>query len=146
MSLKDLYREVILDHYRNPRHSSTLPSADSSSEGVNPMCGDEVTVAVRLDDDHITDISVVGQGCSISQASGSMMADALIGLSREEWENLAEKFKGMLSDEEPLPDPPGSTLGDMEALSGVRDYPIRIKCALLPWTTLAEALNGGRKN
>ncbi|MPZ53068.1 MAG: SUF system NifU family Fe-S cluster assembly protein [Acidimicrobiia bacterium] len=142
MSLEQLYREVILDHYRNPRHSEPLNNADSRSEGVNPMCGDEVAVAIELNDDHITDVSVTGKGCSISQASGSMMAEAIVGLSKGEREELAEKFKGMLSSDVPLPDPPGSTLGDMESLAGVREYPVRIKCALLPWTTLAEATNG----
>jgi nitrogen fixation NifU-like protein len=145
MSLEDLYREVILDHYRNPRHRVALTEPDSIAEGVNPLCGDEVTVELCFDDDRVSGVSVRGQGCSISQASASMMSDAINGKTRSEIADLSKRFKAMLADEggEPVVDPdrPGSVLGDLEALQGVRAYPVRIKCASLPWATLSDALD-----
>ena len=146
MALEDLYRDVILDHYRNPRHQKPLDAPDSSAEGVNPLCGDEVIVEVSFDGDSLTDISVRGQGCSISQSSASMMSDLLVGKTRQEIDALAEKFHTMMTaeDEDATgvdPARPGSVLGDIEALQGVRRYPVRIKCASLPWTTLEQALN-----
>ena len=144
MSLEDLYREVILDHYRNPRHRTALTEPDAIAEGVNPLCGDEVTVELEFDGDRVTGVSVRGQGCSISQASASMMSEAVDGKTRREIAELAERFRAMLSDEEGDaagdPDTPGSVLGDLEALQGVRAYPVRIKCASLPWATLDDAL------
>lgn len=146
MSLEDLYRDVILDHYRNPRHKEPLPEPDASGEGVNPLCGDEVTVEVGLDDDKVVAVSVRGQGCSISQASASMMSEAILGKTRAEIDALSGRFQTMMTadgdgDTGVDPDRPGATLGDLEALQGVRRYPVRIKCASLPWTTLEQALN-----
>ena len=145
MSLEDLYRDVILDHYRNPRHQSPLTDPDASGEGVNPLCGDEVTVEVDFDGDTVTAISVRGQGCSISQASASMMSEAILGKTRAEIDDLSGRFQTMMTSEEGDadidPDRPGAVLGDLEALQGVRRYPVRIKCASLPWTTLHQALN-----
>ena len=149
MSLEDLYREVILDHYRNPRNRAPLDEPQSHAEGVNPLCGDEVTVELHFDGDTIDGVSVRGQGCSISQSSASMMSDAIKGKTRDEVASLTRRFKAMMdidggdgSDAGLDPDRPGAVLGDMEALQGVRQYPVRIKCANLPWTTLEEALDG----
>lgn len=146
MALEDLYRDVILDHYRNPRHRKPLDSPDTSAEGVNPLCGDEVTVEISFDGDRVTDISVHGQGCSISQSSASMMSEAVLGKTREEIDALSRRFQDMMTSEDEDaagidPSRPGSVLGDLEALQGVRRYPVRIKCASLPWTTLEQALN-----
>jgi len=148
VALEDLYRDVILDHYRNPRHRDPLAAPDAIGEGVNPLCGDEVTVEVAFTDDTVTDISVRGQGCSISQSSASMMSDLVIGKTRDEIDALADQFHTMMTaeDEDAVgidASRPGSVLGDLEALQGVRRYPVRIKCASLPWTTLRQALSNG---
>lgn len=145
MALEELYREVILDHYRNPRNKGHLQAPDATAEGVNPLCGDEVTIELSYSDGKVADIAVSGQGCSISQSSASMMTEAVKGKSREEIEDLVAKFRTMMSlddAEDPGldPDRPGSVLGDIEALQGVRQYPVRIKCASLGWNTLLEAL------
>lgn len=147
MALEDLYRDVILDHYRNPRHRHPLAAPDATGEGVNPLCGDEVTVELNITGDTVADISVRGQGCSISQSSASMMSDAVIGKTRHEIDALTERFHVMMTAEDEDAagidaSRPGSVLGDLEALQGVRRYPVRIKCASLPWTTLQLALNG----
>lgn len=147
MSLEDLYREVIIDHYRNPRNRESLEAPTATAEGVNPLCGDEITVEVVLDDaDTLSEISVKGQGCSISQSSASMMSNLVKGKSRTEVADLMGKFKAMMDiDDSGVDvidlDKPGSVLGDIEALYGVRKFPVRIKCANLAWTTLAEALD-----
>ncbi len=144
MSLEELYRQVILDHYRNPRRSGSIEQADAHAEGHNPLCGDEVTIEVMIDDGVIVDAAVRGRGCSISQASASMMADAIVDKSLESVATLTRQVKSMLDIEDGNPglDPerPGSVLGDLEALAGVKQFPVRIKCADLPWTTLEEAL------
>ena len=145
MGLEDLYREVILDHYRNPRHQGHLDSPDATAQGVNPLCGDEVSIELSFDGDVVTAVAIESQGCSISQSSASMMTEAIKGKTRQEIVDLTGKFKGMMSidgAEDPGldPDRPGAVLGDLEALQGVRQYPVRIKCAALAWTTLAEAL------
>jgi nitrogen fixation NifU-like protein len=147
MALEDLYREVILDHYRNPRNKGHIEHPDATAEGVNPLCGDELTIELRLTDDVVTAVGISGQGCSISQASASMMSEAIKGKTRGEINDLTAKFRGMMSlegAEDPGLDPerPGAVLGDMESLQGVRQYPVRIKCANLPWNTLLEALGG----
>ncbi len=146
MSLEDLYREVILDHYRNPRNKAPLANPQLHAEGVNPLCGDEVTVEVNLDDGSVAQVSVRGQGCSISQSSASMMSRAIEGKNQTEIEDLIARFKRMMTSTEDDggidPDKPGSALGELEALYGVRRYPVRIKCAYLPWSTLEEALRG----
>ncbi len=146
MSLEELYREVILDHYRNPRHRKPLNHADAHAEGVNPLCGDEVTIELAVDDGRIVDVSAIGQGCSISQSSASMMTDAIVGKTVDEVRELIGRFKAMMDidragDVGLDPDRPGAVLGDLEALQGVRRYPVRIKCANLPWTTLEQALD-----
>jgi len=146
MALQDLYREVILDHYKNPRNRGHLEKVDATAEGVNPLCGDEITIELTLEGDTVVDIAVDGQGCSISQASASMMTDAIKGKTRAEIEEITSKFRAMMSLDDGAdlkldPERPGAVLGDIEALQGVRQYPVRIKCASLGWTTLLEALN-----
>lgn len=146
MALEELYREVILDHYRNPRNRGHLDTPDATAEGVNPMCGDEISIEVGFEGDKVTEVAINGQGCSISQSSASMMTEAIKGKSRVEIDELVKKFRQMMSiddSEDPGLDPerPGSVLGDIEALQGVRQYPVRIKCASLGWNTLLEALN-----
>jgi nitrogen fixation NifU-like protein len=144
VSLDDLYREVILDHYRNPRRRGTLEHPDAHAEGQNPLCGDEISLDLALEGDRITDVRILGRGCSISQASASMMAEAVAGKSLAEIEELAHRFKAMMEIEDGDPgideSRPGAALGDLEALRGVRRFPVRIKCADLPWATLAQAL------
>jgi nitrogen fixation NifU-like protein len=143
--LDELYREVILDHYRNPRRRGSLSGEHLHADGTNPSCGDEFSVDIRIEDGIVTDAAMQGQGCSISQASGSMMMEAIVGLSVDDIQDLTQKFKVMMTIEEgedPLdPDRPGTALGDLEALQGVRKFPVRIKCAGLAWTTLEDALD-----
>ncbi|MBI3966589.1 MAG: SUF system NifU family Fe-S cluster assembly protein [Chloroflexi bacterium] len=143
MSLSDeLYREIILDHYKNPRHAGRLDPADLRAEGNNPLCGDEIEITVNLRDGTIADIRFHGRGCSISQASASMMTENIVGKPIAEVEELVGLFKGMmLENQEPDPE----RIGDLESLQGVKKYPVRIKCALLAWNTLLEALNEGSK-
>ena len=145
--LDELYREVILDHYRNPRRRGTLDGDHVHAEGNNPSCGDEFSLDLVIEDGVITDAAMQGQGCSISQASGSMMMDAIVGKSVADVTELTRKFKIMMTIEEgedPIdPNRPGSVLGDLEALQGVRKFPVRIKCADLAWTTLEDALGRG---
>ena len=150
MSIEELYRDVILDHNRNPRNRGTLEHPDAHAEGINPLCGDELQLDLRLEEDRIVDVAIQGQGCSISQSSASMMSQAIKGKTLDEVGNLISTFKAMMDIEtDPAgagldPDRPGALLGDLEALQGVRKFPVRIKCANLAWTTLAEALQGRR--
>ncbi len=143
--LDELYREVILDHYRNPRRQGKLQGDPIHAEGSNPSCGDEFFLDLFVEDNVVTDAAMRGLGCSISQASGSMMMDMIVGKSVEELRELIQKFKVMMSIREgdsPIDeDRPGSVLGDLEALQGVRKFPVRIKCADLAWATLSEALD-----
>jgi nitrogen fixation NifU-like protein len=142
--LEELYRQVILDHYRSPRRRGTLSGPHVHAEGLNPSCGDEFFLDLRIEEGVITDVAINGQGCSISQASGSMMTDAIVGKTVDEVREVSGNFKLMMGIEEgddPLDhDRPGSVLGDLEALQGVRKFPVRIKCADLAWTTLDDAL------
>ena len=144
-SLDELYREVILDHYRNPRKRGSIPEADAHSEGSNPLCGDEIALDLRLEGDRVAEVRVTGQGCSISQASASMMAEAIEGKTRAEIAEITHRFKVMMEIEEGDAgideSRPGASLGDLEALQGVRRFPVRIKCADLAWTTLTDALD-----
>ena len=146
--LEDLYREIILDHYRSPRNRGELAVPPARhAEGHNPLCGDEITVyldiAPRDGIDVVSDVKVSGQGCSISQSSASMMSAAVKGRPVTQVRALVKKFKGMMSidtgdDGQPAEDVP---LGDLEALQGVVKFPVRIKCATLAWNTLLEALD-----
>ena len=154
--LEDLYREIILDHYRNPRNRGELACPPARrAEGYNPLCGDEIVVYVDLDGDgRVTDLKIGGQGCSISQSSASMMSQAVIGRTVEEIRTLNTAFKALMTIHEtrlegdegdgsgtdtPVPDPEVS-LGELAALQGVVKFPVRIKCATLAWNTLTEAL------
>ncbi|MEY3567346.1 MAG: hypothetical protein RLZ19_1360 [Actinomycetota bacterium] len=141
--LEDLYREIILDHYRSPRNRGELPPPANKAEGHNPLCGDEITVFVQVDGDVVSDVKVSGQGCSISQSSASMMSQAIKGKSLDEVRALVHRFKVMMSIEEDADDAaqPAVKLGDLEALQGVVKFPVRIKCATLAWNTLVEALD-----
>jgi nitrogen fixation protein NifU and related proteins len=155
--LEDLYREIILDHYRNPRNRGELPSPPAYSEtGFNPLCGDEITLYLQFDGDRVDDIKLTGQGCSISQSSASMMSTAVKGKSLAEARATIRRFKAMMSIHEqrldgspagedeagsPEADEPDVSLGDLEALQGVVKFPVRIKCATLSWNTLAQALD-----
>jgi nitrogen fixation NifU-like protein len=135
--LDDLYREIILDHYRNPRHRGSLASPTATHEGLNPLCGDEVTVELLVDGGRIADVAYKGSGCSISQSSASMMTEAVYGKPLEEVRRLKDDFTAMMRGEDDI-DP--ESLGDLEALSGVRKFSVRVKCATLAWHTLEEAL------
>jgi nitrogen fixation NifU-like protein len=161
--LEDLYREIILDHYRNPRNRGELPTPPAHSEtGFNPLCGDEITLYVQVEGDRLADVKLTGQGCSISQSSASMMSTAVKGKSLAETRATIRTFKSMMSIHEHRLDGPGDSdgdgedasggeggsnqevevsLGDLEALQGVVKFPVRIKCATLSWNTLAQALD-----
>ena len=157
--LEDLYREIILDHYRNPRNRGELPSPPAARvEGFNPLCGDEIVVYLQLDDPSkgddaiVSEVRIGGQGCSISQSSASMMSAAVIGRTVAEVKELTRSFKAMMSIHEgeldggePASsadaDPGESRLGDLEALRGVVKFPVRIKCATLSWNTLLQAID-----
>ena len=151
--LEDLYREIILDHYRNPRNRGELETPPAHRvEGYNPLCGDEIVLYVDVEDGLVTDIKVGGQGCSISQSSASMMSAAVKGKTLDEVRDLTRAFKAMMSIHESSLDGDTDTpddiaealadvkLGDLEALRGVVKFPVRIKCATLSWNTLAEGL------
>jgi nitrogen fixation protein NifU and related proteins len=137
MELNDLYRDVILDHNRRPRNFGNLDSADASVEGFNPLCGDHLTLRLNLRDDTISDIRFEGQGCAISTASASLMTEAVKGKSRAAALELFDRVHQLLTDDAA---PPAEELGKLAALSGVREYPARVKCASLCWHTLASAL------
>ena len=150
--LEDLYREIILDHYRSPRNRGELPTPPATkSEGFNPLCGDEVILYLDIDGGVVTDVRTEGQGCSISQASTSMMSAAIKGKSVDEARKLISAFKALMSIHESKlegesdgadlqAEMDGVTLGDLEALQGVVKFPVRIKCATLAWNTLLESL------
>ena len=133
----ELYRELILDHYRNPRHHEPIEGAEVVAEGYNPLCGDEVELRLDFDNGTIRDLSLHGRGCSISQASGSMLTDAVIGKPIEQVERMIGMFTKMLT--EPEGEAPAE-LGDLEALQGVAKFPVRVKCATLAWHTLEDGL------
>ena len=133
----ELYRELILDHYRNPRHSEPLVNADVVAEGYNPLCGDEVELRIDFKNGSVSDLSFGGRGCSISRASGSIMTELVIGKPVAEIRELSELFNKMMTDPEAeVPE----ALGDLEALQGVAKFPIRVKCATLAWHTLEDGL------
>jgi nitrogen fixation NifU-like protein len=139
MSLDDLYKEVILDHYRNPRNKSALPGAELSVTRNNPLCGDEITILAHVADGSVAAVAYQGTGCSISQASASMLTEAVSGRAVGDARGLAARFRGMMAGEV---DPSEEEFGDLIALKGVAKYPIRIKCAVLAWDVLQEALEG----
>ena len=138
-NIKDLYREIILDHYRNPRNSTVLADPDIEASEYNPFCGDRVSIQLKLRSDHIDDVSSQSEGCSICQASASLLSELLRGKTLQNTEALAKSFRELMQGEN-LPEEIMAELGDTKALSGVRKYPIRIKCALLAWVALEEGL------
>lgn len=146
--LEDLYREIILDHYKNPRNRGELASPPARrAEGVNPLCGDEIVVYVDVVDGVVMDVRIGGQGCSISQSSASMMSSAIKGKPIADVEALIRSFKGLMSIDDGAADLDDAAvavdLGDLEALKGVVKFPMRIKCATLAWNTLQQALASG---
>jgi nitrogen fixation NifU-like protein len=139
--LRELYQEVIFDHYRQPRNRHALDCANRKAEGYNPLCGDQVTVYLKVEDDIIRDVSFEGVGCAISTASASLMTEALKGRKLAEVERLFDDFHHMVTDGESQPHP---ELGKLEVLAGVREFPARVKCATLAWHTLHAALKDQR--
>ena len=139
-----LYGDVIMDHYRSPRHRALLPDADIEAEEFNPFCGDRATLQLRLSSSHghpasIQGVSAVAEGCSIIQASASLLADNVRGRTVEQAADLSQLFRDLMQGK-PLPPVALSELGELEALEVVRQYPVRVKCALLPWVALEEGL------
>jgi nitrogen fixation NifU-like protein len=139
--LRDLYQEVILDHSRRPRNFKALSGANRSAEGYNPLCGDREKVYLTLEGDVVKDVSFQGAGCAISTASASMMTERVKGMTTRQAEELFEKFRDLITSAAG-PRPGGPELEKLEVFSGVREYPVRIKCATLPWHTLKAALRG----
>jgi nitrogen fixation NifU-like protein len=139
MDLKDLYRDVIVDHNRHPRNFRAMPDADRKAEGFNPLCGDRLTLYVRLDDDRIADVSFDGSGCAISVASASLLTESVKGRSIKDAESLFGTMHDLLTRPDVAVDLP--SLGKLGALSGVREFPARVKCASLCWHTLDAALH-----
>jgi nitrogen fixation NifU-like protein len=139
VALDDIYKEVILDHYKNPRNKRELPGAELRCHANNPLCGDEITVFAHVEGDTIAEVTFQGAGCSISQSSASMMTEAVTGADVGDARGLTERFRGMMAGEI---EPDEETFGDLVALKGVVQYPIRIKCAVLAWDVLQDALDG----
>jgi nitrogen fixation NifU-like protein len=131
----DLYREVIMDHYRRPRGHGELDAPDYRIEGANPLCGDEVQLDLKVEGQRLIGLAWQGAGCSISQSSASMLAEAIDGCTVDEASSLVDAFKEMM-----LRGGTAEGLGDLEALQGVRKFPVRVKCALLAWNVLQDAL------
>ncbi len=139
MALDDIYKEVILDHYKSPRNKRELPGAELKCTANNPLCGDEITVFAHVDDGTVAEVTFQGAGCSISQSSASMMTEAVGGVSVGDARRLAGEFRGMMAGDV---EPDEQEFGDLVALKGVVKYPIRIKCAVLAWDVLQDALEG----
>ncbi|MEJ2290439.1 MAG: SUF system NifU family Fe-S cluster assembly protein [Deinococcales bacterium] len=133
--LENLYKDVILEHYKRPHNRGALSDASHTQEGVNPSCGDELTLYLRVEDGTIRDVGFEGEGCAISQASASLMTDAIKGASVERALALSRSFKGMIHGEPPAPE-----LGELTSLQGIAKLHARVKCATLAWTTLDAAL------
>ncbi len=141
MSFDDLYQEVILDHYKHPRNFGPLEGATESVELFNPLCGDTITVDIRVEDGTVTDCRFHGHGCAISQASASIMTERVKGMEREEALALIERFKEAMRGERSFEEI-GEQLGEGVALQGVTKFPVRVKCATLAWHSLQKALSG----
>jgi len=140
--LRELYQEVIFDHYKTPRNCHVLDCANHQADGYNPLCGDQVTVYLKVENGVIEDLSFKGTGCAISTASASLMTEALKGKKIAEVEHLFEDFHQMVTAPDTTPHP---ELGKLEALAGVREFPARVKCATLAWHTLQAALKNQKK-
>ena len=141
LPLDGLYGDAIMDHYRNPRHCTPVTDPDIESHELNPFCGDEVTIQIKLDGQgKVSAVSSVSQGCSIIQASASMMADSMKGQTLEQLQEVSRRFRDMMRGL-PVGEGAGNEMGDLPALQVVRRYPVRIKCALLPWMALEEGID-----
>jgi len=138
--LSDLYQEILLEHNSKPRNFKTVEEANQTSEGYNPLCGDQITLFLKVVDGVIDDVGFQGTGCAISRASASMMTQSIKGQSVEQAEHIFDAFHYMIT--EPEGEIDLDTLGDLETLSGVNEYPTRIKCAILAWHTMKAALTG----
>lgn len=139
--LQDLYQSIILDHNRRPKNYGPLAGASCSAEGRNPLCGDEVKVELRVGPDGVEDVHFTGSGCAVSRASASIMTQAVKGKSRDEVDRLFTQFHDLVTGKlKPEPDA-ARALGEMAAFSGVAQFPIRVKCASMPWHTLRKALS-----
>ncbi len=138
VELRELYQQVIIDHGRNPRHFGEIKDCDHCQEGFNPLCGDQLTLYIKIDNDIISDIKFNGQGCAISMASASLMAQALKGLPVADAKKLFARFHAELTDE--VITDKGTALGKLAVLLGVKEFPARVKCATLAWHTLKNAL------
>ena len=136
-ALRDLYREVILDHSRRPRNFGAMDAANRQSDGFNPLCGDRLRLFLLVEDGAVRQASFVGDGCAISTASASLLTEAARGLPEKEALKLVESFRSMVSGEG---EPTGESLGKLTVFQGVRDYPTRVKCATLAWHTLRAAI------
>ncbi len=141
--LRDLYQEIILDHNRRPRNRGRLPAANREAEGHNPLCGDQVKVTLLAENGLVKEIAFEGQGCAISTASASLMTEAVKGKTVDEAESIFREFQDMVTETGEPSD--HSELGELEVFQGVREHPVRIKCATLPWHTLHAALVGEEK-
>ena len=137
--LRELYQEVILDHNRSPRNFGPLEDADLQADGHNPLCGDRLSIAVRVDDGVVTDVRFQGSGCAISQASASLMTEGIKGKTLDEARALFDRFHRLVTDQTASTDDPA--LGKLNVFAGVRDYPARVKCAILAWHTLRAAVD-----
>ncbi len=142
--LRELYQEVILDHAKRPRNFREIKAATGRADGFNPLCGDKATIFLELDGDVVKDVSFLGAGCSISTASASMMTEALRGKTRADAEALFERFHRLVTSDPSRAQPDNAPeLGKLAAFSGVSEFPVRVKCASLPWHTFKAALAGG---
>lgn len=139
-NLDALYQEVLLDHYRKPRNKGPLEGATADAQGRNPLCGDEVNVAVRMNGDVVEAVKFTGQGCSISQAAASVMTQLVAGKSAAEVEALYERFHALVTGVRPMVEGETKQLGSMAAFAGVSKYPTRVKCATMSWHTLRKAM------
>ena len=143
--LDELYRDSILSHVRNPRNSTVVPDADVTGESINPFCGDEISLQLRLDEaGRVARVGLQGRGCSINRAAGSIMGEAIRGRSLDEIEELSDLFRGMMRSTKRAHNE-WAQLGELEVLSGVTRFPVRIKCALLPWSALDDGIDEYRR-
>jgi nitrogen fixation NifU-like protein len=138
VTTEDLSREIILDHYQNPRNHGRLTDPTVANRGHNPLCGDEVELSLHITDDHIDEIAFAGRGCSISQASASMMTETVKGHALDDVRESVQRFTQSMANRQAAP---AELQDELDALQGVKRYPARVKCALLPWTTLRESLD-----
>ena len=140
-SIDELYHDAILDHRRNPRNQAVLDSPDASARAVNPFCGDEVDIQIAFSNGRVSDVGVQAVGCSINQSTASMLSEAVVGKTTEEIRHLATAFEGIMDGMSPSATD-ATAMHDLPTLSAVREYPVRIKCALLSWSALEDALGG----